>query len=138
MSHVHLLWDVPLFWWHAWTAVMRPLIEDLGIFGILFSICAFLVRYIEHRWKKKSHAEAFEESKEFFHDNVWTPLKTYLALLLLLGFALGPYEIFQQDERRLASYESLRRQVDHLKDQNAKLTRSYCTTLRKTIMKQAM
>jgi hypothetical protein len=121
MSHVHLLRDVPLFWWRAWTAVMRPLIEDLGIFGILIATCVFLVRYMEHRWKKKSHTEAFKDSKEFFHDNVWTPLKTYTFLLLLLGFALGPYEIFQQDERRLANYELLRLQGDDLKAQNAKL-----------------
>lgn len=121
MSHFHLLWDVPLFWWRTWVAVMRPLIEDLGILGILFALCAFLVRYTEHRWKKKSHLEAFRDSKEFFRDNVWTPFKTYIVLLVVLGFALGPYEMFQRDERRLANYESLKLQVDDLEGQNAKL-----------------
>jgi len=122
MSHFHLLWDVPIFWWHAWGAVVLPLIEDLGILGILFAIFTFLVRYSELRRKKKSHADAVRESKEYFKDNVWTPLKTYFYLFLILGFAIGPYELFQRDEQRLADYKSLKSRVEDLRNQNDKLT----------------
>lgn len=121
MSHIHLLWDVPIFWWHAWGAVLWPLIEGLGVLGILFAACSFLARYMEHRWKKKSHSEALKASKEFFHDNVGTPFLTYVVLFLLLGFALGPYEVFQRDEQRVVNYESLEIHLHDLENQNAKL-----------------
>jgi hypothetical protein len=119
--HLHLLWDVPKFWWHAWATVMRPLIEVLGIAGVLLAFCSVVVRYAEHRLRKKSHTDALKASKDFFHDTVWTPLLTYIVLLVFLGFGLGPYELYQRDEQRLVDYQSLKKQVDDLTAQNDKL-----------------
>jgi GNAT superfamily N-acetyltransferase len=36
VSQIHLLWHVPIFWWHAWGAVVRFLAEGLGILGLLW------------------------------------------------------------------------------------------------------
>jgi hypothetical protein len=117
MEHIHLLWDVPLFWWHAWGAVASPLIEDLGVLGVVFAFCVFVARYLEHRWKKKSHAEALAASKEFFHDNFLTPLLDYMGVFLMLGFALGPYEVHEQDRIKIGDRDSLSEQVRQLQSQ---------------------
>jgi len=105
-SHINLIWEVPKFWWHAWGAVVLPLIEVLGLAGIVLPLCAFVVRYFEERRKKKSHAEADGNSKQYFRDTVWTPLKTFIILFLLLGFSVGPYEIHYQDEQKIKADES--------------------------------
>jgi hypothetical protein len=97
---------------------MRPLAEDLGIAGILFAICVFLVRYLEHRFKKKSHKDALKESTEFFRDNVRTPFLAYLGLFVVLGFASGPYKLYRQDEQRLVDYGALKTQVADLQQKN--------------------
>jgi hypothetical protein len=116
MSHIHLLWNVPIFWWHAWGAVMRPLVEDLGILSIAFAFCAFVVRYTELRWSKKSHADAVSESMVFFRDNVRTPLLTCAGLFFVLGFSIGPYEIHQQDTVKMGDRDSLAKESQNLRD----------------------
>jgi hypothetical protein len=117
VSHFHLLWDVPIYWWHAWGAVVHPLCTDLGIIGLAFVGCTIVVRYIEHRCKKKSHSEAVKESWDYFHDNIMTPVLAYLGLFFLLGFALGPYEIHEQDAAKIADRNSLVKQVNDLQGQ---------------------
>lgn len=115
MSHIHLLWDVPIFWWHAWGTVVRPLIEDLGIFGLLFGLCAFGIRYLEHRWKKRSHADAYVGSKEYLHDSVLTPLITCIVLFVVLGFALAPYKVHEKDQKQIGENEGLKIEVQDLR-----------------------
>lgn len=117
MSHFHLLRDVPIYWWHAWGAVVRPLAEDLGILGLLFALCVVGVRYAEHRINKKPHREAVRETWDFFHDNFLTPFLAYIALFLVLGFALAPYKVHEQDTRQIADRDSLSNQVQELTKQ---------------------
>jgi len=117
MGHFHLIWDVPIFWWHAWGAVVYRLIEVLGVLGLVFASCVVVTRYIENRRKRKTHAEALDASKDYFKDNVGTPLKAYLVLFLVLGFAIGPYELHNQDMSSIADRDCLSQQVHHLQDQ---------------------
>jgi hypothetical protein len=122
MPYLHLLWDVPRFWWHAFGAVVRPLFGVLGVAGILLASCSCVVRYAEHRIKKKSHEQAIEESKAFFRDTVWTPLLTYLALLIVLSVLGGPYAMWEGDEQRLTDYQSMKSRVDDLESRNRDLS----------------
>jgi hypothetical protein len=117
MSHFHLLWDVPIYWWHAWGAVVQPLAENLGILGLFFALCVIGVRYLEHRLNKKPHREALGASWEFFHDNLLTPFLAYIGLFLVLGFALGPYKVHGQDTLKVADRDSLSNQVRDLTKQ---------------------
>ena len=117
MDNIHLLWDVPIFWWHAWGAVVRPLSTNLGIAGMAFTLCIVVVRYIEYRWKKKNHNEALRESWDFVHDNFLTPLYAYVALFLVLGFALGPYKVHEQDRLKVIDRDSLSQEVKNLQAQ---------------------
>ena len=117
MEYIHLLWDVPRFWWHAWYVIVRPLFTALGIVGIAFTACIVVVRYIEHRWNKKTHTEALTASWDFVHDNFLTPLYAYIALFLVLGFTLGPYKVHEQDRMKIADRDSLSGQVQKLREQ---------------------
>lgn len=117
MSHFHLLWDVPIYWWHAWGAVVQPLAADLGILGLFFALCVIGVRYLEYRLKKKPHREALGASWEFFHDNFLTRFFAYIGLFLVLGFALGPYKLHGQDTLKVADRDSLSNQVRDLTKQ---------------------
>jgi hypothetical protein len=92
VRHFHLIKDVPIFWWHAWGSVVFPLLEYLGILGILFSVIVLIVRYIEHRWKRRTHREAISDSKQYFRDIVGTPLIAFVGLFLISGISLGPYK----------------------------------------------
>jgi len=117
MSHLHLLWDVLKFWSHAWGAVMRPLLEDLGILSIAFAFVAFVVRYGELRWGKKTHNDAIRESVQYFKDNVWTPLKALVALYILGSVFLGPYQIHEQDLKKTMDRDELAAKVKNLENQ---------------------
>lgn len=117
MSHFHLLRDVPIFWWHAWGTIVLPLLLGLGILTILFAACTVVTRYIECRIKRTSHSEAASQSGQYFHDNVLTPSLTMLGLFLVLGTALGPYEIHQQDIAKIADRNSLAGQIGDLQAQ---------------------
>jgi hypothetical protein len=112
-----LLRDVPIFWWHAWGAVARPLAEDLGIFGLLLALCIVGARYAEHRLSKKPHREAVNATWDYFHDNFLTPFWGYIALFLVLGFALGPYKVHEQDTQKVANRDLLSNQVQELTKQ---------------------
>lgn len=118
MSHIHLLWDVPKFWWHAWALVVWGLLELWGLAAVALSLVTVVVRYVELRVKKKSHKEAMHESRIYSRDVFRTPLLAFVALFALSGIAVGPYELFQQDEQRVVKYDSLTNQVKYLKKQN--------------------
>ena len=117
MSHIHLLWDVPKYWYQVWGGIVRPLFEDLGILGLIFALCTGVVRYIQLRFNKKSHSDAIRESKDFFQDNILTPALTLLALFIVLGVALGPYEMHSKDVEGIAGRDSLKTQVGKLQSQ---------------------
>jgi hypothetical protein len=121
MPYVHLFWDVPKFWWHAIGAVVRPLFGILGVSGILLALCMWVVRYLEHRFKKKTHSQAIDESKAFFRDTVWTPLVTYLFLLVFLSIVLGPYKLYDAEIQMVKSYPALEKRAEDLTQENATL-----------------
>jgi len=82
---------------------VKTLIEDLGMLGILLSLCVLVVRYVQERWHKRSHAEALANCKSFFNDNVWAPLMAFLCLFIVLGLSIGPYKRDHDQQTEIAS-----------------------------------
>lgn len=85
----------------------------LGIAGIGLSLCAVVVRYLEERFKKLSHKEAMESGKQYFVDKIRTPLLAFVGVLILCGFAVGPYQLYSGSRDELGlSNSSVRTLID--------------------------
>jgi hypothetical protein len=94
-----------------------PLIGELGLLGFALGFFTVLIRYLEHRHNKKNHSMAWEASKDYFHDTVLTPLLSVLGLLIVLGFLLGPYEMYQRAQQTIGADEEQLKQIPILKAQ---------------------
>jgi hypothetical protein len=101
MSSSSFIKDSVAFWWHAWGAIVAPLLEFLGLPSLFFAVCVWIGRFIESYRKTRSYREALSLSKEFLNDLVTTPAKVFVVLFLLGGFVLGPVKLSREDQAQL-------------------------------------
>jgi hypothetical protein len=93
-----------IYWRHTWGVVFMPLLTDLGLSGIALSMAWVSVRYVEELRRVRSYSLALRNCRQYFADNVRTPLVAFRCLFIVSGFALGPFRV---DRERDASLQAV-------------------------------
>jgi hypothetical protein len=88
----HTIPDWFMYWVRAWGSTIMPLVEVLGILGVVWSLGSPLTEYATGRIQKQTHKEAWDRAKRYFVTNTRPPLIT-IAVLFILGLIfIGPYQ----------------------------------------------
>lgn len=93
-----------IYWQHTWGVIFMPLLTNLGLSGIALSMAWVAVRYVEELQRVHSYPLALRNCRQYFADNVRTPLVAFGCLFIVSGFVLGPFRI---DQKRDASLQAV-------------------------------